>query len=422
MANGDTESAARLHGGVLDVLECGAILCDGDGRVRLWNAWLAAASQIPAPEALGQPLESLFPDIGGGRIARAVEDALKRGFSSIVSSKLNRSPLPLTVRVSGQEPKPMSQTIIVKPVEAEDEARLCLLQIFDVTSADDRERILRAQAANLKRSNGELQEFAYAASHDLQEPLRKVRVFTDRVLDKYGARLDEAGRDYLMRANGAAARMQTLIADLLALSRVSTQGQSFVAVDLGAVAREVVSDLEIAIQDAKAEIDIGTLPTIGADPMQMRQLLQNLIGNAIKYRSDDRAPVIRVRSRALEGKARPPEFQHPGGKLCEISVSDNGIGIAAADSERIFGVFHRLHGRGQYEGTGIGLAICRRIVDRHAGAIRAESGSDDGTVFTVLLPWREVKSAPAAASAASNRRPNRPTDRNISSRRREAVG
>ncbi|MCH8322184.1 MAG: PAS domain S-box protein [Proteobacteria bacterium] len=245
----------------------------------------------------------------------------------------------------------------------------------------------------LEQSNVELEKFAYVASHDLQEPLRKVQAFGDRMVTQYASVLDERGLDYLNRMRDAANRMQTLVENLLEFSRIASKGQSFVPVDLAQVAREVASDLEIRIQETETLLEIGDLPTIHADPLQMRQLLQNLIANALKYRRKDTSHTVRLKGGIVEdwGSYRndtPEQF-------CQILVKDNGIGFEEKYAERIFGIFQRLHGRSEFEGTGVGLAICRKICERHGGTITAEGRPGDGATFIVTLPINHANSEAA---------------------------
>ena len=243
------------------------------------------------------------------------------------------------------------------------------------------EEALRKYADELKRSNEELEQFASIASHDLQEPLRKIQAFGDRLLSKYGTALDERGRDYLTRMQGAASRLQGLIGDLLTLSRVTSKGRPFVETDLADVVREVLGDLEMQIERSGGQVEMSDLPTVEADPMQMRQLLQNLISNALKFRREDRPPSVRVYGRVshdgVAHKVKSPAYQ--------IHVEDNGIGFDEKYLDRIFKPFQRLHGRNAYEGTGIGLAICNKIVERHGGALTATSTPGTGTTFTITL-------------------------------------
>ncbi len=184
----------------------------------------------------------------------------------------------------------------------------------------------------------------------------------------------------------AAERMQSLIQGLLSLSRVTTKGQDFVPVDLAAVAAEVVSDLEVQIQQVQGRVELGRMPTIMADPLQIRQLLQNLIGNALKFRREDEPPVVRVHARFVGGRESRPSRGSPADEQCRLVVEDNGVGFEEKYAERIFGVFQRLHTREAYPGTGIGLAICKKIAERHGGSIAARSTPSQGAVFTVLLP------------------------------------
>jgi signal transduction histidine kinase len=242
----------------------------------------------------------------------------------------------------------------------------------------ERERLiaeLETKNVALARSNRELQDFAYVASHDLQEPLRKIQAFGDRLAAKYGLELGEQGRDYLVRVQSAARRMQTLIQDLLTFSRVTTKAQPFVAINLGLVLQHVLADLEMRIEETKGQIELAEMPTIEADPTQMRQLFQNLLSNALKFHRPGEAPRVKISSELNLAEA-----------LCLISVADNGIGFEERHAERIFGVFQRLHELGKFEGTGVGLAICRKIVERHGGNITATSAPGQGTTFFVTLP------------------------------------
>ncbi|MBX3011448.1 MAG: PAS domain-containing protein [Caldilineaceae bacterium] len=241
------------------------------------------------------------------------------------------------------------------------------------------ELALEIYTRKLEASNRELEEFAYVASHDLQEPLRKIMTFGDRLRNKYSATLDEVGQDYLARMQSAAARMQALISDLLNLSRVSTRGHPLERVELTEVVSEILKDLEASMEQQNGTVVIAALPTVTADPVQMRQLFQNLIGNALKFHAPDRAPLVKVAS-------QPPADPASNYAMCTITVEDNGIGFAEKYLDRIFQPFQRLHGVQSYEGTGMGLAICRRIVERHGGNITAKSQPGVGTTFLVSLP------------------------------------
>jgi PAS domain S-box-containing protein len=236
---------------------------------------------------------------------------------------------------------------------------------------------------SLMRSNQELQDFAYVASHDLQEPLRKIQAFGNLLETEYADRLGD-GKDYLNRMRSAAARMSALIEDILQFSRVTTKGREFTSVNLRTVAREVLSDLEIRIADTEATVEIGELPIIHADAMQMRQLFQNLISNSLKFSREGVKPHMKITSTTdmkLGDKI----------KYCRLEFSDNGLGFDEKYLDRIFSVFQRLHNRDQYEGTGIGLAVCRKIVERHGGTITARSSPGKGATFIIMLPMRHKK-------------------------------
>ena len=220
------------------------------------------------------------------------------------------------------------------------------------------------------------------ASHDLQEPLRKIQTFGERLAVKWGEALGEGGRDYLARMQNAAARMQTLIEDLLSYSRVTTRPEPFSPVALAPLVQEVVADLSARIEQTGGRVEVDDLPVIESSPHQMRQLFQNLLGNSLKFHGLE-PPVLRV-------SARPAPA--PDGERVEIRVSDNGIGFEEKYLDRIFQPFQRLHGRSQYEGTGMGLAICRKIVERHGGTITAKSAPGAGATFIITLPVRQASS------------------------------
>ena len=249
---------------------------------------------------------------------------------------------------------------------------------------DELEHRVKERTLDLERSNRELQDFASIASHDLQEPLRKVQAFGSRLKTKYAAAIDDDGRDYFDRMLSAASRMQTLINDLLTLSRITTKALPFEAVDLAKIMAEVISDLEIRIEQTNGRIETDNLPILKADPTQMRQLLQNLVGNALKFHKPDETPVVKIKG----------EFQ-PG--IFRLEISDNGIGFDEKYSEQIFAIFQRLHGRGDYEGTGVGLAVCRKIAERHGGTIMAKSQPGQGAIFIISLPCKEDVARSTAA-------------------------
>jgi light-regulated signal transduction histidine kinase (bacteriophytochrome) len=250
---------------------------------------------------------------------------------------------------------------------------------------------LERSNVELKRSNAELEQFASVASHDLQEPLRKVQTFGDQLERRFGDEIPDEAKDYLRRMRRAANRMSTLIEDLLRFSRVTTHARPPRQVDLHQVAREVTADLDALLAETHGSVEIGALPKLQADPLQMRQLLQNLIGNGLKFHRPGEPPIVRVDS-------APTTDDHAA-----FTVSDEGIGFEPIYAERIFRVFERLHPRDVYDGTGIGLALCRKIVERHGGTIIAEGRPDRGATFTVTMPL--VQPVPPHPPPASDRPP-----------------
>jgi PAS domain S-box-containing protein len=241
---------------------------------------------------------------------------------------------------------------------------------------------LNVMNERLEISNRELLDFAYVSSHDLQEPLRKIQAFGDRLKSTCQDSLNEKGLDYLERMLNAASRAQILINDLLDFSRVTTKAQPFQPIELSEVLEGVLSDLEVRIEKSGVILEVDPLPVVEADALQMRQILQNLIGNALKFLREGVTPVVQVRSRVYIKNEQ---------EWCEIRVIDNGIGFEQQYAERIFQIFQRLHGRKTFEGTGIGLAICRKIAERHNGTLIAQGEPDRGATFIFTLPTHQPK-------------------------------
>ncbi|HPT87108.1 MAG TPA: ATP-binding protein [Bacillota bacterium] len=274
--------------------------------------------------------------------------------------------------------------------ESNGKIKSLVVTIKDITERKKAEEALIAKTQKLARSNAALQELTYAASHDLQEPLRKIIAFNERILTRLGPIADEQSRDYLYRVQNATQRMQALINDLLSYSRITSQVQFFQKIDLSLIAEEVLNDLQFRIEQSGAHIELGPLPEIEADPTQIRQLFQNLIGNAIKYHREGVLPHVKISANIIPHRTGHYHWQ-ANSECCELIFEDNGIGIDPKYFQRIFGVFQRLHGRDQYEGTGVGLAICQKIVERHNGTITVESTVGEGSKFIVILPVHQPK-------------------------------
>lgn len=261
----------------------------------------------------------------------------------------------------------------------------------EITIRKQIEKALEEKTREIIRSNKDLEQFAYIVSHDLQEPLRKVLVFGDRLITKHGKALNNEGHDYVERMQNASKRMQTLITDLLAYSRVATHTRPFTRIDLTKLIQEVISDLEIQLERTGGRVILGNLPVIYADSVQMRQLFQNLIGNALKYHRHEVPPVVEIQARHLESMKGDHALASLRNGFCEITVADNGIGFDVKYAEYIFGIFQRLHRRDEYAGTGVGLSLCRKIAERHGGSITATSAPGKGAKFTLILPVEQAE-------------------------------
>ena len=368
----ELENLQRRYEMILNSAGEGICGLDIDGKATFVNPTVAKLTRRPITELIGKSeKEIFFPKgaEGNGQPTPATnpgEQIFYREDGSCFPVEFVKTPLNENGRVVGS-----------------------VLIFKDITERKRVEETLAQKAAELTRSNAELEQFAFVASHDLQEPLRKIQAFGDRLKVKCDAAAQSPEiKDYLDRMQNAAARMRTLINDLLAFSRVIRSSEPFVQVDLTVVTREVLSDLEVRVEKTGAKVEVGLLPTLDADPMQMRQLLLNLISNALKFQPPGATPVIKITARSLNAAS--------GEQLCELSVQDNGIGFDEKYLDKIFAVFQRLHGRTEYEGTGVGLAVCRRIVDRHHGSIIARSRPGEGATFLVTLPVHQPK--PAATS------------------------
>lgn len=261
----------------------------------------------------------------------------------------------------------------------------------DISIFRNSQNDLRNKIYALESANESLEQFAYVASHDLQEPLRKIRAFGDRLNTKYADQLEGSGRDYIERMQNAAARMQTLINDLLKYSRVGRFHEPFQLINLTDLIHDILNDLETTISETNASITVNDLPAVQAEPSQLRQLFQNLISNAIKFQQPDKPPEIVVTFEKINAsEIEDYVIAEVSSVYYKIKITDNGIGFNEKYLDRIFNIFQRLHGRSEYKGTGIGLAICRKIVENHGGLISATSKPGQGSTFYVTLPEKQI--------------------------------
>jgi PAS domain S-box-containing protein len=377
------ESLAAEHNllsSIMDTMPNHVFLKDAKGRFILNNEAHRRYLGLSDQESIeGRTVADYFPETVVEQIAEDDRQVIEGG-----ETLLNREQL---IPHGGRESWLETSKV---PLRDTDGRIIGLVGISsDISQRKEAEEQLVRFAAQLERSNTELQNFASVASHDLQEPLRKIQAFGDRLKAKCSDALGEQGLDYLGRMQNAAQRMQVLIQDLLKLSRVTSRAQPFEPCDLNQIVAEVLTDLEVAIENQNGRIESEPLPTIDADPLQMRQLFQNLISNALKFHTPGEPPVVQISARILD----TAESALPGGRLgeqaCEITIRDYGIGFEQKFADQIFVVFQRLHSRAEYEGTGIGLAVCRKITDRHGGQIVAHSSPGQGATFIVTLPVKQ---------------------------------
>jgi PAS domain S-box-containing protein len=340
------------------------IVVDQSGTIVLANSMTEKNFGYHTDELIGQPIEVLVPErYRQGHIGH------RQGYFNEPSTRPMGSGLELAaVRKDGSE---FPAEISISPLET-DEGVLVTAVVRDITERKLTERELQRHAEELERSNAELEQFAYVASHDLQEPLRIVASYTQLLSRRYQDKLDGDANEFIDFIVDAATRMQNLINDLLSYSRVGTRGQEFAVIDLNKILESALKNLDLRVQDSNATVTHDAMPTVTADVRQFLQLFQNLIGNALKFRGDA-PPVVHIGVAQREGEY-------------VFSVRDNGIGIDPQYADRIFQVFQRLHGKGEYPGTGIGLAICKKIVERHGGRIWLESQPGAGSTFYFTIP------------------------------------
>jgi two-component system, LuxR family, sensor kinase FixL len=378
-----TEAQARKNS-ILESSLDPIITINHDGVIVEFNRAAEVTFGHSREKVLGtRPSDVLFPPSLSAEHRSRIERYLEAGEGSMLGKRVE-----VTASRANGEVFHAEMAMAIGQING---APVLTFFVRDISARKKAEEEQAGYAAELERSNRDLEQFAYVASHDLQEPLRKIRAFGDRLEVKCKDLLDETAHECVSRMQSASERMQELIEGILTLSRVTTRAHDFAQVDLSELVHQVVGDLETQLERVHGHVEIGKLPTIQAEPLQIRQLLQNLIANALKFHRPDEPPVVKVEARYVLPREQRRSRKSLAEEKCRITVEDNGIGFDQQYADRIFGIFQRLHPRDVYEGTGIGLAICRRIVEFHGGQITARGVPGKGSTFEVLLPVVQVK-------------------------------
>jgi PAS domain S-box-containing protein len=319
------------------------------------------------------------------------EDDLQEFLKSFLTARENKAPYKINYRIvrpSG-EIRHVLSTAEYKKIGLNNFAYIGNTQ--DVTELRKAQVQLEEKVIELNRSNLDLEQFAYVASHDLQEPLRKIQAFGEKLQDNYLTHLPADAQDYLERMRAAAERMRALINDLLTFSRATRDHKNFVRIDLGDLLSKTIKELDFTIDLKQAKVMVSIDLDADGIPSQLAQLFQNLLANALKFTPADISPEIEVTGYTKYGHELPVAGTRANQLYSVIEIKDNGIGFEEEDSEKIFDIFHRLHSRAEYSGTGIGLAICKKIAENHSGFILASSAPGNGAVFKLILPKKQVK-------------------------------
>ena len=350
---------------VVELAPNALIMADPDGRITLVNAQAEKWFGYSRKELLGQPVEILVPER-----FRPVHPGHRHGFAAKPEARPMGAGRDLFGRRKDGTEFPVE--IGLNPIPTK-QGMMVLASIVDITERKHTENALAARATELRRSNKDLEQFAYMASHDLQEPLRMITSFLNLLERRVGDQLDKEAKEYVTLAVDGSRRMQALINDLLAYSRAGSKGIQLAAINAREPLERALAVLRQTIDESKASVTSDDLPTVMADASQLTQVFQNLIGNALKYHRDNVPPQVTIGSKRQDSQWL-------------LWVKDNGVGMAPEDTSRIFEVFQRVHERSKFPGTGIGLAICRKMIERHGGRIWVESQPDQGATFFFTLP------------------------------------
>jgi len=402
----DKDSEIQSYQKLSENIPVGIFLMTSDFRVVMWNRCLTNWTALEKSQIIGHKIDRFFPEIKNPKYYNRILDLIEGAPPIFFSAELHKQ----VFRISLPNHKLRINNTTFTPITlGEEEEFHILVSIQDLTDLNNSlqiykamkdkaikevhqrrkvERSLKENAQILQGSIRDLKDFAHTISHDLQEPLRKVIGFGDLLKMDFSSDLPEGAVDLIVRMQNATVRMRELLNDVLKYSQIQSGDIHYSFLSLDYLIQEVLEDLEMPIREKNAKVEVGTLPKIIGDKAQIQQLFQNLIGNALKFNQPGIPPLIRIYSEDTQLNSK---LAHSPDPICEIVVEDNGIGFEPHYEQKIFGIFQRLHRRNEYKGTGVGLAICKKIVMRHRGNIRAESQKGQGTKFLINLPLKDDK-------------------------------
>ncbi len=363
---------------LIEEFEEGAINITEEGLIVYTNPYFFKLLNLPYEKVIGYSIFNFIHIDSKNEFAALLKESISGKSKGEITLNVNDTILRVYISLKSLQPKLPTVGIIITDLTEKKKNENIILEY---------QKDLENKNIELVQSNAELASFAYIASHDLQEPLRKIQTFASRIVEIDFNNLSENGREHLKRMQNSAKRMQTLIDDLLTYSRTNTVDREFKSVDLGLLVEEVKGDLKEEIQQKNATIEADGMCKATVIPFQFRQLLYNLISNSLKFSSLQYHPQIKIQSQIVKGEKLNEERLSKENKYCHISIMDNGIGFEQQYSEKIFELFQRLHGKAQYNGTGIGLAIVKKIVENHKGIITAKSDTNQGATFDIYIPF-----------------------------------
>lgn len=362
---------------LIEEFEEGAINITEEGLIVYTNPYFFKLLNLPYEKVIGYSIFNFIHVDSKNEFAALLKESISGKSKGEITLNVNDTILRVYISLKSLQPKLPTVGIIITDLTEKKKNENIILEY---------QKDLENKNIELVQSNAELASFAYIASHDLQEPLRKIQTFASRIIEIDFNNLSQNGREHLKRMQNSAKRMQILIDDLLTYSRTNTVEREFKSVDLGLLVEEVKGDLKEEIQQKNATIEADGMCKATVIPFQFRQLLYNLISNSLKFSSLQYHPQIKIQSQIVKGEKLNEERLSKENKYCHISIMDNGIGFEQQYSEKIFELFQRLHGKAQYNGTGIGLAIVKKIVENHKGIITAKSDTNQGATFDIYIP------------------------------------